>query len=241
MSEYIFFKYRPVNKFLFDSIVKSAIYFPNRTQLNDPFDCNVDIVKSIENAIKKSDGKTQDVFKRFLSDEKHLKRFRNNVVSLGIGSFSLTHMETLLWSHYANDHKGIVLRYDFPAEFLDDENHILGVAGVSYKPNAISNWLRENIRLYEENHFEFITGLLKKVLMSKAPSWAYEQEARIVRPVSGLFEIPRQVLTHVVFGLQTSQENESLIRAIVGKYYDGVRFGRAIRTSDDFGIEIVEI
>lgn len=241
MPEYVFFKYRPVNKFLLESLVKSTIYFPNRKQLNDPFDCNVDLVKSVENAIEQSDGQTRDLFRKFLSDENHIERFRNNVASLGIGSFSLTHQETLLWSHYANDHKGVVLRYNWPAEFLDDENRILGVAGVSYEPNAISNWLRENIRLYEENHFEFITGLLKKILMSKAPSWAYEQEARIVRPVSGLFGIPRHVLTHVVFGLQTSQEDESLIRSIVSKYYEGVGFSRAIRTSDDFGIEIVEI
>ncbi len=58
MSEYIFFKYRPVNKFLLDSLVKAVIYFPNRKQLNDPFDCNVDIVKSVENAIEQSDGQT---------------------------------------------------------------------------------------------------------------------------------------------------------------------------------------
>lgn len=169
------------------------------------------------------------------------RRFSKNVAALGVGSFSLTNSETLLWSHYANDHKGAVMRYGFPMDCLDDEESILGVSMVSYKPNAISDWLVENAHLYEENHQEFITGLLKKVLMSKAPAWSYEQEARIVRPESGPFEVPRSTLTHVIFGLQASKQDEKLVRAVIEKYYDGVGFGRAARTSDDFGIEIIEI
>lgn len=134
-----------------------------------------------------------------------------------------------------------MLRYDFPEEYLNDEDNILGVSAVSYEPNAISDWLISNSHLYDDDKREFIIGLLKKMLMSKAPAWSYEQEARIVRPVSGVFEIPRTSLTHVLFGLQTSQQDEQLVRNVIQKYYEGVKFGRAVRLSDDFGIGTVEI
>ena len=241
VTDYCFFKYRPIDKRLLESLIHSSIYFSHRAQLNDPFDCNVDIVRALDHAVEGGSCKSTVLLQQFRRDEVVHRKFSKNVAALGVGSFSLTNSETLLWSHYANDHKGAVMRYSFPMDFLDDEENILGVSMVSYKPNAISDWLVENAYLYEENHQEFITGLLKKVLMSKAPAWSYEQEARIVRPESGLFEVPRSTLTHVIFGLQTSKQDENLVRAVMEKYYDGVGFGRAARTSDDFGIEIIEI
>lgn len=224
-----------------EQLVHSRMYFPHRAQLNDPFDCNVNIVQAIDHAIALVTCTNAALLEEFRRDEAVIQRFSNNVGKMGIGAFSLTENETLLWSHYANDHRGVVLRYDFPMSFLGDENNIQGVSPVSYEPNAISDWLAENAHLYRENHQEFIIGLLKKVLMSKAPAWSYEQEARIVRPTTGFFDLPPETLTHVIFGLQTSQQDEELVRSLIGKYYNAVKFGRVVRTDDNFGIETVEI
>jgi hypothetical protein len=241
MTDYSCFKYRAIDKRLAEQLVNSEMYFPHRAQLNDPFDCNVDIVKALDHAIASGACKQPELLQRFRQDEEVTHRFSTNVGEMGIGSFSLTNNETLLWSHYADDHRGVVLRYDFPKSFLDNENEILGVSAVSYAPNAISDWLTENAHLYRDDHSEFIIGLLKKVLMSKAPAWEHEQEARIVRPQSGLFTLPREFLMCVIFGLQTSAQDEKLARSLVDKYYDGVKFGRVVRTDNDFGIGTIEV
>lgn len=240
MTDYCCFKYRPIDKRLLESLIQSVIYFPRREQLNDPFDCNVDIARALDHAISSGSCDAPETLRRFRDNEAEIERFRKNVAELGVGSFSLTNNEALLWSHYASDHKGVVLRYDFPEEYLNDGDNILGVSAVSYKPNAISDWLIQNAHLYDSDKDEFIIRFLKIMLMSKAPAWSYEQEARIVRPVSGVFEIPRATLTHVLFGLQTSQQDEQLVRNVIQKYYEGVKFGRAVRLSDDFGIGTVE-
>ena len=241
MADYCCFKYRPVDKRLLELLVGSTMYFPHRAQLNDPFDCNIDIVRAIDNALARGICNTPHLLQAFRKDEAVTRRFTKNVDAMGVGAFSLTNNETLLWSHYAADHTGVALRYDFPMAFLDDENNILGVSAVSYAPNAISDWLGANAHLYQKDHTAFIIGLLKKFLMSKAPAWQHEQETRIVRPAAGPFELPRETLTHVLFGLQTSREDEQLVRNLVDKYYGKVRFGRAVRTNDDFGIGTVEI
>lgn len=241
MTDYCFFKYRGIDKRLLEQLVHSRMYFPHRAQLNDPFDCNVDIVRAIDHALSSDTCKEPAILEQFKRDEAVTNKFSENVAKLGVGSFSLTENETLLWSHYASDHRGVVLSYGFPMSFLDDEENILGVSAVTYEPNAISDWLASNAYLYRDNHQEFIIGLLKKVLMSKAPAWKYEQEARIVRPESGLFIFPRECLTQVIFGLQTSDQDEELVRDLVEKYYKSVKFGRAVRTDDDFGIGIAEI
>lgn len=240
LTNYCCFKYRAIDKRLLEQLVNSAMYFPHRAQLNDPFDCNIDIVRAIDHAIIRGTCEVTGLLKKLRQDEEVINQFMRNVGEMGIGSFSLTRNETLLWSHYADDHRGVTLRYDFPLKYLDDGDSFLGVSPVSYEPNAVSDWLIENVHLNFEDHEAFIIGLLKKVLMSKAPAWSYEQEARLVRLEAGLFAFPRSTLTHVIFGLQTSTQDEALVRAIVDKYYDMVKFGKAVRTGDDFGIGTVE-
>ena len=239
MSDYSFFKYRTINKYFLDSLIKSQLYFAPRAMLNDPFDCNVDIFRAVDHLIQTDD--ETELLSKFREEEEAIVRFNNNVDPLGICSFSLISNETLMWSHYADDHKGVCLRYDFPDSFLNNEDEILGVSRVSYEPNAISNWLRGNINLFETDQKAFIINLLTTLLTSKAPSWFYEKEARVIRHVTGLYDIPRDMLTHIIFGLQTSETDEALIRSIADKYYSAIKFGRVVRTNEDFGINAEDI
>ena len=241
MADYCCFKFRPINKYLLESLVQSVLHFPPRAKLNDPFDCNVDIFRAVNRAMQSAGEQEIELLRQFQADQDSITRFESGLESLGVGSFSITHQETLLWSHYADDHKGVAVRYDFPEEFLNNENEVLGVSRVSYDSNAISDWLRQSMSQWRDDQQSFIIGLLKSVLMSKAPSWAYEQEARIVRLEAGTFNIPRTALTHIFFGLQTTPNDESLVRTVVERYYENVKFGRAVRTDEDFGLDMQEI
>jgi hypothetical protein len=117
------------------------------------------------------------------------------------------------------------------------------VSSVSYKKNAITEWLIDNSHMYSNNDKKmFFSEFLYKVLLSKAPAWSYEKEARIVRYKAGTLEIPRNILTTVIFGLQTSKQDEQLVKNVVNKYYNHVKIGRAVRNDDDdFGIGTIEI
>ena len=170
MEKFIFFKYRQVNDHLLDSLLNGTLFFSLRENLNDPFDCNVDIRKSIQNAIDKSaDGKAENL-KEFLSKDEVLDRFRNNVNELGVCAFSLQLENTLMWSHYADNHRGVCIMYEFPMEFLNNGEIIFGVDSAKYEENALINWLIKNNDLYKENHFEFITSLLELFLIAKFPA-----------------------------------------------------------------------
>ena len=241
MNTFCCFKYRVINKNLLDSLIKSRFYFAKPESLNDPFDCNIDILRVVKHAIGKADGTLEKKLVKFYDDHEMIERFRSNINEYGIGSFSLNLDETLMWSHYGENHKGVCIRYDFPRSFLENEDQIVGASKVKYRENHVSEWITNNISLYESDHFSFVTGLLKIVLTSKAPVWYYEEEYRIIRPVAGLYNVPRSSLTNIVFGLQTSKEDKQLITSIANKYYDNIKFGRVVRNSNDFGIEIEEI
>ena len=241
MSDYCCFKYREINKRLVDSLVKSHLYFSQRKQINDPFDSNVDIARALDNLLLSKDKDKVDLFRVLRNSDERLNRFNNGVDTLGICSFSLTLDETLMWSHYSNNHKGICIRYDFSKDFLDNEDEILGVTPVTYEPNSVSDWLFNNIDLYKSDLETFIVSLLQIHVTSKAPTWKYEEEVRIIRPSAGLYEVPREALSHIIFGLQTPEADKSLIRSIIEKYYQNVKFGQVIRTNSDFGIGTEEI
>lgn len=69
MTDYCFFKYRPIDKRLLGSLIHSSIYFAHRAQLNDPFDCNVDIVRALDHAIEGGSCKSTELLQQFRRDE----------------------------------------------------------------------------------------------------------------------------------------------------------------------------
>lgn len=83
MTDYCCFKYRSIDKRLLESLIQSVIYFPRREQLNDPFDCNVDIALALDHAISSGSCKSPENLRRFRENEAEIERFRENVAELG--------------------------------------------------------------------------------------------------------------------------------------------------------------
>ena len=50
MDDYRFYKYRKINSRLLNSLEDGTVYFSHQKDLNDPFDCELDIEKAINNA-----------------------------------------------------------------------------------------------------------------------------------------------------------------------------------------------
>lgn len=241
MSNYRYYKYRGINKFTIDSLIKGTLYFAPPRILNDPFDCSIDVKKSLQNAAHESDHERAEKLENLLKDHTFLSKVTNNFNDkLGVCSFSLDINETLMWSHYAEDHKGICILYEFPEKFINEpSNKFIGASGVSYLSNPITNWLKSfDISLLTGSNHNFTLQLFRHLLTSKAPSWYYENEARIIKEGHGTIEIPREYLKQICFGLHTSSSDEELITKIVDAYYNNVTLCKARRTRDDFGIEI---
>lgn len=239
MSNFRCFKYRQVSKNLIDSLVNSTIYFSSRESLNDPFDSKIDIRQVIESLLKEElPASTREQLVQIAHNETFFQRFDDGYRDFGICSLSTNLSETLMWSHYADQHRGVAVHYDFPIEWLNNPTEIMGVAPVTYDPNTVSDWIRNNAGLFHDGHFQFVTELLKRVLTAKAPAWSYEKEGRIIRQINGPYEIPRELLIGITFGLRTSKEDERLIRSIATTYFSNIQFSRVVRTGSDFGIDI---
>ena len=244
MSDYRYFKYRLINKNLIASLVNGALYFALPSNLNDPFDCQIDIRKAAKFAASKVTGIRRDVLLTISDLSEFVDEIQRRMTTIGVCSFSLNLEESLQWSHYADEHRGVCLMYEFPEDFLlKPENQIVGVSEVEYGENPLSDWMIQAVpdKIEDDFYDHFTTEILKKVLIVKARGWSYEKECRIIREKAGLFPIPKEFLKQVCFGLDTAESDIQLIQKIVDRSSYCVDYCRIQKLESDFGIRAVEI
>ena len=239
----MYFKFRAINKHLIESLVRPSLYFAKPDRLNDPFDCRLDVYKSFKRAASMVTGDRRISFEAALRNKDLLLGYKRQFETFGVCSFSLLEGsldEPLLWSHYADEHRGVCLLYRFPMVYLDDPKTIFGASEVRYENDALTNWLSNSTIAPED--VGFVGELTKIFLTSKNPAWKYEKEARIIRSEHGVFDIPQGFLIQVCFGLRTPQSDIDLITNLAMEYSGCNKFCHMIHDEDsDFGIKAVEI
>ena len=243
MSNYVYFKFQNINKYLIDSLVKGYLYFAHTNRLNDPFDCRVDIKKSAKNAMLKLSGERKANMEKLIGVDKYFDQLQKDTGNVGICSFSLELENSLLWSHYANEHKGLCLTFDFPEAFFEDKsNKIIGVADVKYGDNLLTDWFLENTPEDNDSDFkEFTIELVKKILTIKNTCWQDEKEVRIIRQEQSTLMIPKEYLKEVCFGLNTPESDISQIRELINNSDYDVNCFKMERSESDFGIKAIAI
>jgi len=242
MSDYIIFKFRAINKHLLASLVNSEIYFAQPSCLNDPFDCRVEVLRALDNAIIQSPPESRETLMKLRKMKDFFEKVQADTSRIGVSSFSLDLNNPLMWSHYANDHRGVSLMYSFPeGYFYDNKDRILGITRVEYDTNPLTDWLvhrAPSLGTFEE----FGVALITKILTIKAKPWEYEGEVRILRRAPGVESLDRKHLRQVCFGLETAEADVALITKIIKQGQYDLTLCKMVRCSDtDFGIKPEEI
>ncbi|MGF6739583.1 DUF2971 domain-containing protein [Paraburkholderia atlantica] len=166
---------------------------------------------------------------------------RNHLASSKILCLTESPDNPVMWTHYADTHRGVVIRLrDYP-EFDSP-----------YRTAKPVNYVAEAPRLVDEEFLsDMLSGrisfnagaLLERLVYTKSAEWAYEREWRIYSGNGrkkdaahedlrfGSFE-----LDAVLFGLNTSDEHRSSLTQLVRKMYPHAELLRASRNPDAFGI-----
>jgi len=238
MTENVLFKFRKIDKFVLKSLVHSEFYFARPDRLNDPFDCKVDILMALENAISRSEMPSRQNLEKLRGMRGFFEKVQTDLENMGVCSFSLELENPLMWSHYADDHRGVCLTYSLPDSFFyETAKEILGIAKVHCDINPLSDWfLKEANGLVSFEKFGI--SLIKKALTVKARPWEYEQEVRIVRRTDGAHAIDKRYLKQVCFGLATPEADVDLVRRILNQGgYDVALYKMQRSAESDFGFK----
>ena len=99
-----------------------------------------------------------------------------------IACFSESVDSILMWSHYADSHKGFVLEYDFRPMLKNPIEHVL-IAPVIYDEERldVSSYIAwEFLHLLKVNSKNPDIASHLKVALHKSVAWAYEKEWRLI-------------------------------------------------------------
>jgi len=228
-ESFTLYKYRTINKRLIESIINQTLYFARPDALNDPFDCRIDLQKAFRRAAMSATDERRNFLSSFLATPEFFRNWRSTFDTMGVCCFSRTFSETLLWSHYAEEHKGVCLEYQFRGASL--LGNITAAQNVEYLDDPLVPWLVEEAPM---DMTEFAKELAFRYLRTKCPAWKYEQEARIIRQESGPFKFQGVLLTEVCFGLRTPQDDIDLVTKLVQSYCRGARFSHMVHGETEF-------
>lgn len=269
MASKVFYKYRPADEFAIALLENQEIKFSYAEEYNDPFDS-----KLIINA----DSTTDNVLKCLEEtpipekNKKHLRElirsgditvdeylqvaYKTAECTIMSSCFSGNSDSLLLWSHYADSHKGICIGIrdcsstDISAMKFDvedcctspDDSHYSGlfpVYEVNYSDDGIVEWnvFDDDIKIYINAH------------RNKAKCWKYEDEYRIILPQksfkSQIIPFDPRFLVEVYFGCCIdSYFRSKAIEIIKARYLEKgimVRVFQMVRSKTLFDLETHEV
>lgn len=146
------FKFFSITEHNLNALTDRYIYLPHFSKFNDPFDCNFRLI-DFKKQNKKSNQKKRE---RILFE---------NFENIGISCFSRKNDSILMWSHYAENHKG------FCIEFHTNIN----TTGIN--PLDI-NYIKD---FQNVNYYKNKKDALYHMLYSKSLEWEYEEELRLIK------------------------------------------------------------
>jgi hypothetical protein len=175
----ILYKYRSPQQlqFTLDILLNARLFAAPFSQLNDPMEGWLWYFRG-----------GGDVWPEEIRQvEKEIERYR-------IVSLSANPVSTLMWTHYADSHRGVVIGVDIP------ESEGIEVVPVSYQRDFTVSKDATDIGL--------------DILSKKAVPWSYEQEFRILTPTNFVAISPMEI----IFGVRADDAFIDLVSRVAGQF-----------------------
>ncbi len=225
-------------------VANKRLFFSSPLRFNDPFDCATGIrfpdrknltkndklclrwilntftdpiMNNATNHITTNSFDLLNFFdKRFFSD---VERMSEQVIkdygkTQGIFCVSETMESLTMWAHYAANHRGVVIEFDFAALFNWDSN--IDFLHVDYKEPLPS--------LYEYKEVVETADMLKfgkLFYCRKSPEWENEKEWRLFTTAPDTYrDLPKSAITRIIFGTKMPDYTKKLIQKWVQEDVD---------------------
>ncbi len=220
------YKYRNFGEFTNQIITNSELYFSPINQFNDPFDCKLTYRQNysddeiIKNLMDNED-KEDFVARRNRTTNKMIEK-------IGILSLSSKYNSILMWSHYAEDHTGLVLEFDISL----DKDCFIRPLRIDYHTNY------EELSYTNKQEEE-----LPKLMLTKYKDWIYEDEYRVIDLYyNGVKKFKKESLRTIIFGAKANNHDMKCFMILCqDNGFSHVTFKQAKICTGKFELEIEDI
>lgn len=232
------YKYCTYNTNSLSILINKKIWVTKPESLNDPFDCkikffipeiNSEAFSKYLDRTGRSTGILQRDYEIFL---KGLQEVREKVINnFGVFSMSQIKDNILMWSHYADQHKG------FCIGLARKNDNLLGDITTTQPVEYDCNYPEADL-LDENGNYDH--SIFNKMLFTKAKDWEYEKEWRLVYDEGNKEEpLPSDILS-IIFGLRMSEGHKANIRKILADQ-PNIQYQQAIEVEYQFRLNIIDL
>lgn len=259
------YKYRCwTDKYHRRMLTHNAVYFASARKFNDPFDCRIPVeIEEVSDSYVRermvyllkqstpniSEAKLQDILdyemsQRTWENPVKLQKWHDNhqkaKFNQGIFGVSEPKDNLLMWSHYADSHKGFCVGFDreildscFKSFFEEDAKHLVMLEKVEYQREY------PRFRFFEMAPQDFYI----KALASKSADWIYEQEYRFIRMDKADFEyqLDNGIIVEVIFGCEMPDDHKSVIKDILREEGGKIELFEARMKEKSFGLDVIPV
>lgn len=225
------YKYLPMNLNTIRLLVTGHLYLVSPSRLNDPFESEfefekIDNIPDIDFLKKIFTNKKIDVDKINQNNfYEHLKELLKDILDeeYGITCFSEVNDDILMWSYYANSHKGICLEFDIDKL---SKSEVIRIFDLKLENIKTLNEVPKVEIIINEDGFTFKEK--ENIALWKFPHWSHEKEIRLhgnlsnYRNING--EIKRTIpfdsesLTGIYLGEKISEEDKNLLAHLINNH-----------------------
>ena len=229
------YKYRSI-KSTIDFLKNGSIYFSSYKDFNDPFEsaCKRKYDFTPKEYFETFQRWGVDSFSAAIEAEKirlgyvNAKDLLSQATDLILNDFAYFCMtkdpdNILMWSHYADSHKGVCLKFDL----LQDLDTFSLTVPVDYNS--------------EYPEFDTLNGNPGiNIITRKSLDWAYKHEHRTVKVKEhGIHQINKEALVEIIFGCRTLKRDKIKIRNLVkNNGFNSVSFSEAVVNPEAYKLDI---
>ena len=206
----------------------SQLKYQYPLNFNDPYDCLCTIKLDLR-TFKKADyevfikskvsakewlenkNKYLKIVESKFNSENYIEEFRKYIA---VTCFNNAPLNILMWSHYADNHRGFMLEFRYKKIENNYRNLPLPVIYSNDYPQLTVPWNLKYLRHEKELLAEFVV----KQLLIKSKIWSYENEFRVSTTDSLFQKYDPKSLASVILGSQISDDDERDIISAVEKY-----------------------
>ncbi|OCH36196.1 DUF2971 domain-containing protein [Aliivibrio fischeri] len=231
------YKFRELNKTTYDLLLNSELWCASPMSLNDPFDAQFDYESFAQ---KVSSSSSVDSY------TKHLIHNASQVFdNVGICSLSAQRDNQVMWSHYADEHRGLCIEFDIPK--IMKLNNVLSLARVTYQSELpelklVKTFAPNSDALFIASAID--TSMFMNILTTKDVTWRYENEIRIIKPQYGAIKFTPDCIVSISFGIRTTERDMlSVKRLLSSQLYSHIKWYKAKKSTVTYSLdfELLEI
>lgn len=234
----ILFKYRKFDKSSLELFINRELWFAKADTLNDPFEANA----SLANIMKA-------VWEHYpLSANlrvKYEEAIRESLLTLGICSFSKARKNQLMWSHYADEHKGICI--GFKEDYLKQNGIKFFPSNIEYQDNYPFDDIINRINFFEKekilNGLDSIAGdILLSILTTKYTSWKYERERRLIVRDFGARKFEPLAVNSIALGLRMEERDKRTLQTLLsGQEWSHLKWFQSTKSPIKYSLDFIRI